>query len=394
MAVPYWRLSGFYFFYFATVGVFVPYWSLYLKSNGFNPVEIGELSALLLGTKIIAPNLGGWLADHTGKSLSIIRIALFLAALSFAGFLLADSYWWFMMITACFSFFWNAALPQFEAATLFHLKNEPHRYSQIRLWGSIGFIIAVLGVGWLLDSKTASLSLLPLIIIALLVLTGIITLLIPEARTAHDGSASAGMLQIIKNSAVIAFLGVSMLLQIAHAPYYVFYSIYLKQYGYSATLTGGLWALGVLAEIVLFIYMRRLLKRFSLRTILLCSIALAIGRWLMIAGGVEYPGWLIVAQLLHAATFGAVHIAAIHLVHLYFGERHQGKGQALYGGLSFGLGGMLGSLYSGYYWVLMGPMFVYMTSVIACSVAFVVAYRWVGRENVNIRVKRRAKIER
>jgi PPP family 3-phenylpropionic acid transporter len=394
MAVPYWRLSGFYFFYFATVGVFVPYWSLYLKSNGFNPVEIGELSALLLGTKIIAPNLGGWLADHTGKSLSIIRIALFLAALSFAGFLLARSYWWFMAVTAGFSFFWNAALPQFEAATLFHLKNEPHRYSQIRLWGSIGFIIAVLGVGWLLDSKTASLSLLPLIIIALLVLTGIITLLIPEARTAHDGSAPVGILQIIKNPAVIAFLGVSMLLQIAHAPYYVFYSIYLKQHDYSATLIGGLWALGVLAEIVLFMYMRRLLKRFTLRAILLCSISLAIGRWLMIACGVEYPGWLIVAQLLHAATFGAVHVAAIHLVHLYFGAQHQGKGQALYGGLSFGLGGMLGSLYSGYYWTFLGPEFVYMTSVIACGVAFIVAYLWVGRENGNIRARRKAKVKR
>ncbi|MGZ8153650.1 MAG: MFS transporter, partial [Methylovulum sp.] len=179
--VPYWRLSGFYFFYFATVGGFVPYWSLYLKNAGFNSIEIGELSALLVGTKIIAPNLWGWIADHTGKSLRIIRIASFFAAVLFSGFLFTRSYLWFAWITVSFSFFWNAALPQFEAVTLFHLQNQAHRYSQIRLWGSIGFILAVLGVGRLLDNQP--ILLLPAMIVTLLVLTWWVTLIIPETRT-------------------------------------------------------------------------------------------------------------------------------------------------------------------------------------------------------------------
>ena len=130
MSVPYWRLSGFYFFYFATVGCFVPYWSLYLKQSGFNSVEIGQLSALLLGTKIIAPNIWGWLADHTGKSIRIIRLASFFAALLFAGFIFSQSYLWFALITLAFSFFWNAVLPQFEAVTLFHLKEQAYRYTR------------------------------------------------------------------------------------------------------------------------------------------------------------------------------------------------------------------------------------------------------------------------
>ena len=123
MSVPYWRLSGFYFFYFATLGGLLPYWSLYLKDSGFNPVEIGELSAFLVGTKIIAPNIWGWIADHTGKSLRIIRLAAFFAALLFAGFLFAHNYVWFAWITVAFSFFWNSVVPQFEAVTLLHLKN-------------------------------------------------------------------------------------------------------------------------------------------------------------------------------------------------------------------------------------------------------------------------------
>lgn len=379
MSVPYWRLSGFYFFYFAALGAMLPYWSLYLHDKGFNPVEIGELSALLVGTKIIAPNLWGWLADHTGKSLRIIRIASFFAALLFAGFLWAQNYFWFAWITVAFSFFWNAALPQFEAATLFHLKNDSHRYSQIRLWGSIGFIVSVLAIGRLLDSH--AIALLPVVITLLLTLIWCVSLLTPDAHAGSPGCEPVGIMKILKKPEVLAFLAVYMLLQLAHGPYYIFYSIYLKQYHYSATMTGLLWSLGVFAEIVLFVYMRRLLKRFSLRHILLLSIFLAVLRWLLIAGYAEHVELLVFAQLLHAATFGGAHVAAIHLVHLYFGQQHQGKGQALYSSISFGIGGMMGSLYSGYYWDSWGPELVYAMAAIVCCVAFVIAYLWVGTEN-------------
>lgn len=379
MSVPYWRLSGFYFFYFATFGGFLPYWSLYLKDCGFNPAEIGQLSALMVGTKILIANLWGWIADRTGKSLRIIRIASFFSALLFAGFLFAHDYFWFVWITLGFSFFWNAVLPQFEAATLFHLKNESHRYSQIRLWGSVGFIVTVLGIGWILDSR--SVAVLPVIITALLTLSWAFSLITPEAKVVHHETAPLGMWQIVKKPEVLAFFTVNMLLQIAHAPYYVFYSIYLKHYHYSATLTGSLWALGVLAEIVLFMYMGRLLKHFTLRVILLFSLLLATARWLIIGWCADYLGLLIFAQLLHAATFGGAHVAAIHLVHRYFGGRHQGKGQALYSSLSFGLGGTLGSFYSGYYWESLGSTLVYSMAAACCGIAFVIAYLWVGREN-------------
>ncbi|MGZ5051501.1 MAG: MFS transporter [Methylobacter sp.] len=378
MSIPYWRLSGFYFFYFATVGAFLPYWGLYLKDRGFNPVEIGELSAMLNGTRIIAPMLWGWIADHTGKNLRIIRIAAFLNAAFFCGFLFVDGYSQFAWITLAFSFFWNAALPQFEAVTLYHLKDESHRYSRIRLWGSIGFIVAVLGVGRLLDYLPP--AIIPLAVTALATMIWLASLTTP-AVTVPQHQASAGMKQIMARPELWAFLAVYLLLQLAHAPYYVFYSIYLKHYQYSAGLTGFLWALAVLAEIVLFIYMRRVLKRVSLRTVLLTSVALSVVRWLMIAWGVEYFWVLLSAQLLHAATFAGAHVAAIHFVHRYFGDKHQGKGQALYTSVTFGIGGMVGSYCSGYYWESFGATFVYSTAAALCSVAFVIGYIWVGRES-------------
>lgn len=372
--IPYWRLSGFYLFYFATLGSFLPFWSLFLEATGFNPVEIGELSALLVGTKIIAPNLWGWIADHTGRSMRIIRIASLAAACLFVGFLMDNSYLWFAWVTVAFSFFWNAALPQFEAVTLFHLRQQSHRYSQIRLWGSVGFIVAVVGIGRLLESY--DIVSLPYVIIALLVAIWLISLLTPEAAIMPHGDDQVG---IIGRSEVLAFFCVYLLLQLAHGPYYVFFSIYLHDFQYSTSIIGFLWALGVIAEICLFLVMRRLLKLFSLRQILLASILLSVGRWLLIAWKADHLALLLFAQLLHAATFGAAHVVAIHLVHDYFGSRHQGKGQALYSSLSFGLGGMLGSLYSGYLWESYGPQIVYSLAALASSIAFIFAAIWIGR---------------
>ncbi len=356
----------------------MPYWSLFLENTGFSALQIGELSALMVATKIIAPNLWGWIADHTGKSLRIIRIASFFGALFFAGFLLVKGYFWFAVITVCFSFFWNAALPQFEAATLFHLKQEPHRYSQIRLWGSVGFITAVLGIGRFLEFFT--IGYLPWIISAMLSLIWLVTLITPEAKASFSPQDTVGIWRILMNPEVIAFFLVYMLLQLAHGPYYVFYSIYLNQHGYSATSIGVLWALGVCAEIILFIFMKTLLQKISLRIILLVSIGLSIGRWLLIAYYPDSLSLMFGAQLLHAATFGSSHVAAIHLVHHYFGSRHQGKGQALYSSMSFGLGGMLGSLFSGYFWDSFGATFVYSMAAASCCLAFIIALIWVGRE--------------
>jgi len=378
MPIPYWRLSSFYFFYFATLGSLAPYWSLFLKDAGYNAVEIGQLSALLISTKIVAPNLWGWVADRIGKSLVIIRWASFMAAFLFIGFLFFEGYLGFALITVGYSFFWNAALPQFEAATLFHLRHEPHRYSRIRLWGSIGFIVTVLGIGRLLDDYP--IAWLPMVIAAFLAGNWLVALIVPEARPSHHDPVPEGVWKIIKQPAVVAFFIVGLLLQAAHAPYYAFYSIYLKEHHYSATLTGGLWALGVVAEIVLFLYMKPLLAKFSLRAVLLASIFLSVCRWLMIAGGAEHLAVLLFAQVLHAATFGSAHVAAIHLLHGYFGERHQGKAQALYGSLCMGLGGMLGSLLSGHYWDALGDHIIYSMCAMVCCLAGLLAFLWVGRE--------------
>lgn len=378
MKLPYWRLSGFYFCYFAILGAFLPFWSLYLKQIGFTATDIGELTAMLVATKIVAPYLWSWLADKTGRCLRLIRITSLFSTLTFCGFLLRHDYPWTAGVTVAFSFFWNATLPQFEAATLSHLKAEPQRYSRIRLWGSVGFVAAVLGIGRFLDDF--SIDYLPWIIIGLLLSNWLMALVTPEAEVGHDNNAADSVLRILFKPELLAFFSVYMLLQVAHGPYYVFYSVFLQQHGYSTTVTGFLWALGVCAEILVFIWMYGLFKHISLRGLLLGSLALSSLRWLMIAYGVDSLPVIVAAQLLHAASFGIAHVVAMQLLHRYFGDRHQSKGQALYSSLSFGLGGMLGSFYSGYLWDALGGGTVFVIAALACGVAFLIAFIGVGRQ--------------
>ncbi|KAF3981399.1 MAG: MFS transporter [Methylococcales symbiont of Hymedesmia sp. n. MRB-2018] len=383
MTTPYWRLSSFYFFYFAALGSFLPYWSLYLEHLHFNAMEIGELSALMVATKVVAPNLWGWIADHTGKRLRVIRVVSFLAAVIFSGFFQHNSYLWIAAITIGFSFFWNAALSQFEAVTLFHLRKEPQRYSQVRLWGSIGFIVSVLTIGRFINSH--SIDYLPEWIIAFLTMIWLVSLMMPEVDAIPQRDVG-GLFQIIKQPEIIAFFAVYSLLQVSHGPYYVFYSIYLNQFDYASSTIGLLWALGVVAEVLLFVFMKQLLKWISLRHILLISIILAIGRWLLIAFFVDCFSLMVIAQLLHAATFGASHVVAIHLLHKYFSQQHQGRGQALYSSLTFGLGGMIGSFCSGYFWDIYGSSLVFVMASICCVIAFMLAFIWVGRENQTVKL--------
>jgi PPP family 3-phenylpropionic acid transporter len=146
-------------------------------------------------------------------------------------------------------------------------------------------------------------------------------------------------------------------------------------HGYSKALTGWLWALGVICEIAIFVWMPRLYRAFSLRAILIASLALAIVRFLAIGWAPGSLPVLFLAQILHAATFGSFHAAAIGVIHRLFRGRHQARGQAIYGSLAYGLGGSLGGLASGYSWERLGPALTFSLAA-ACALAGLLALWW------------------
>ncbi len=361
-----WRLSSFYFFYFASIGALIPYWGLYLQSQGYSAQQIATVFAVIMATKIVSPNILGWIADHTGQRMRLIRLASCLAVVSFFGVFVSTDYGWIILVMVIFSFFWNANLSQFEAVTLSHLGENVSGYSRIRMWGSWGFVIMVILLGVVFDSY--GVEIFPLILTVLLLGIWICSFLVSDKKTEEVESHPIRLASVLRQPQVLIFLSICFLLQASHGPYYAFYSIYLEQNGYSRTLIGELWALGVIAEIIVFMLMYRLLRRWSVRVLLAASLFLTSIRWLMIAYFVDSLPLLIVAQCFHAASFGVFHAVAIHLIHQFFSGAVQGRGQALYSSIGFGLGGAMGALYSGYSWEGLGPE---ATFEIAALISFV-----------------------
>ncbi|MCZ4324208.1 MFS transporter [Pseudomonas anguilliseptica] len=371
--LPYWRLSGFYFFYFSLLGATAPFLALYFDHLGFSAARIGELIAIPMLMRCIAPNIWGWLGDYSGQRLAIVRFGALCTLLCFAGIFISQSYAWLALIMALHAFFWHAVLPQFEVITFAHLKEQAARYSQIRLWGSIGFIVAVVGLGKLFE--LLSLDAYPWALI--LIMGGIVlsSWWVPNAQPQMRPNTleQGGFLQQLRRPGILAFYLSAGLMQLSNGPYYTFLSLHLEALGYSRGVIGQLWALGVLAEIVLFVFMARLLARYSLRTVLLASFLITAVRWLLLGNLAGYLPVLLFAQLMHAATFGSFHAAAMHFVQRSFADRQQGQGQALYAALA-GVGGALGALYSGYSWHSLGAAWTFtIASLIALAAAVITA---------------------
>ena len=372
--IPYWRLSSFYWFYFATLGAFIPFWGLYLADAGFNAVEIGQLMAVVMGTKIVAPYIWGWIADHYGNRLGIIRFGAILAFLGYAGVFYSNDFWWILLILAIFSFFWNAILPQFEALTFNHLAKNEHQYSWVRVWGSIGFIASVTAVGLVLNSSP--ISHLPIIVVVLLAGIAFSTFMVSDHSGVRHESVDIRLTHILKNKQVIALLLACLLVQASHGPYYTFYSIYTESHGYEKSWIGVLWAIGVLSEVFAFAFMPWLVKRFGLRTLLLASLFSGSLRWLLIGFFIDNTIVTTFAQIFHASTFGIYHAVAIAYIHRYFKGKNQGKGQALYSSLSFGVGGALGSLLGGYLWESTGSTMTFSMAAILSFMAFTISWKY------------------
>jgi len=371
--LPYRQLAGFYFFYFAYIGAFAPFFSVYLDAVGLSPVEIGAAMALPQVTRIVAPHLWGWLADAGDRQVRLVRVTALAGALCWLGMFASTAFLWICAVILAVGFFLSAALPLVEATTLTHLGEQTGGYGAIRLWGSIGYIVAVVGVGYALDFLAVSALL--WIVAASLAGTLAFAWLVPDAKQASHASDRQPIAHILKRPEVIALISACTLMAVAHGPYYTFYSIHLVDHGYSKGLTGWLWALGVVCEIAIFLWLPRLYAAYTLRQTLIASFALAGVRFLLIGWGAESLYLLLLAQTLHAASFGSFHAAAIGIVHQVFRGRHQARGQAIYGSLTFGVGGTVGSLASGYAWEPLGAALTFSLAS-ACALVGMVLIAW------------------
>jgi PPP family 3-phenylpropionic acid transporter len=374
-----WRIAGFYFFYYAFVGMFAPYWSLYLKSIHFDAIEISILLSIQPVMRMLAPNIWGWLADHTGKRLLVVQIAATLSAFFYLGVFVTTSFWGMFLVLTLMAFFWSASMPLVEATTMSYLGKNTAHYGRIRSWGSIGFIVSVVGLGYAFDYIAIAWILWAGLVCEIGIL--IFSRQIPKTEVLAHHTDHQSIKQIVTQPNVLALFGACFLMSVAHGPYYTFYSIYLVEHGYAKSAVGGLWALGVICEIGVFFVMPALVKRFGFTFILLISFSAAVLRFLLIAWAVDLLALLLFAQMLHALTFGAYHAASVGLVHEFFKGRHQSKGQALFGSITYGAGGVVGGLASGTIWLHFGASALYSMSAVAAMLGLMLIL-WLRQQKI------------
>jgi MFS transporter, PPP family, 3-phenylpropionic acid transporter len=377
--MPYWRLSSFYWIYYAILGAMVPFWARYFTLKGFSVVEIGSILAAVSAARVIGPNTWAWIADKTGARILLYRIATICGAVCFGGMVISDTYWLMLISVFCFAFCWGAVMPQFETITMAHLKGNESKYTFTRLWGSVGYICLSISMGTIIDyyAKTGFSTLL-LFLFALAIL---ISFSIPVSNHVDEKpTANLNLSQLFFKPAVFYFFCAGLLMQMSHAPFYTYFDMYLTSNGYSGTDSGVYISIGVIAEIIAFVFMPKLIKRHGVKSLLLFCAFCGVLRWVLTAIYVENPAVLFFAQVLHGATFGIAHAASIYWITQIFTGAFKSRGQALFTSLTYGLGGVFGNLVFAQVWLLPnGKSSVFIGAALCCMLASIIILFFIPR---------------
>lgn len=367
----------FFFAYYGYVGVFSPYAGLYFADKGMTAAQIGVLMSLMQVMRIFGPNLWGWVADRQQQRVKVLRITALAALATFCSIFFGQTFTQFFIAMVLFHMFTSAQGPLSEALMLSEMRGDMTHYGRIRLWGSVGFIVTVTLAGQMLDQW--GVRLMPWITVAMLALIVFGSLRMKESPPQPVTQDVPSVMALLRRREIIAFFASTFLMIAAHASLYVFYSLYLAQIGYSNTVIGLMWSLGVIMEIVFFFYQAPIFRRFGVQTMMMASLLIAVLRFLLIGFGAESLVVLLFAQILHAATFGVHHSASVATLQRWFAGPLQARGHALFTSISYGLGGTLGGLAMGGFWDTFGSRTVYLIAAafsLAAAAAAALSYRW------------------
>jgi len=361
-------VKALFFSYFGLVGAFSPYLSLYFAAVGLSITQIGVLMAMPQVVRIFGPPFWGWLADALDRRLLPLRISA-VAAVVCAGavWLAGGDYLWLVLVLGALFFATSAQAPLAESIALTVAGGDAGRYGQMRLWGSIGFVLAVAVTGPVLDR--IGVARLPAVLLTCCLMLAAVAWMVPEAARRSDAVARPVWRMLGRPVPALFFLG-NFLMLFAHAALYAFYSLHLDRLGFSKTAIGMIWTLGVLAEIVLFRVQRPLFERFGALPLLSFSLAVAALRFALIGWGGASLVLIVVTQLMHAVTFGVHHSAVMALLHRWFAPAQQGRAQALYAVTGYGLGGSLGGLGASLLWDGVSPAAAFYGAAVAAALGW------------------------
>ncbi|TLS68720.1 MFS transporter [Mariprofundus erugo] len=356
----------FYLVYFAAMGLVLPFFPVYLQQTGLGAGMIGVMTGLLAAARVIAPPWLGHILDHRhAGAVRLVLISSALLAALFASMLGAFEHVLLLaLVTLLFGIFWAILLPLTDGLSVSVSEAALADYGRLRVWGSVGFVIASLAGGaWLMgDSlhETFPAILVILMLVTAFAATGFPTLHAPVAE-------STGMGRPRFSVQFRLLLAIAFIMQASHGAYYGFFSLYLSDAGYAGGEIGAYWVIGVLAEIVMMWLWGRRVQQVAPAWVFAVCMLLAAMRWLGI--GLTTNGWiLVVLQLLHAASFAAFHVAAIAWVRRLAPVSRHSAAQGLFSAAGFGLGSTVGMMMCG--WIV--EVYGFSAAFLCCSAIAVV----------------------
>ena len=384
------RLGLLYAALFLVIGCYLPYLPVWLKSRALDADQIAVLLAATLYTRILFTPAISFVADRLGDRRAILIVLAWGSLLSFVILWVSDGFWQMLLAIILLAVNWTSIMPLVETVAASGIRSGGLDYGKVRLWGSITFIAASLGSGSVIQLFGPQ-AVLPILLAAtaLLVLATHLMPRQPKRPSQQAGSPPPVLrrLRLVDAFALaraplfLLFLVAASLIQASHALMYAFGSLHWQAQGYSGGTIGALWSVGVVAEVALFAVSGRVIAVCGTVRLLGLAGAVAVLRW----GFMAFDPPLLATgllQILHAMSFGAAHLAAIHFLTHAVPEDRAATAQGLYAAMVAGL--VMGSVTIAcgpLYRMLGGEAYGVMAALALCGTvaAFVLRRRWDGR---------------
>ena len=319
---------------FLIQGVFLPYWPVWLKAQGLSAGEIGILLSLPNWVRVFADPLIAQRADHTGNRKTPMMWLAGIYVLTVLAFPVSSNFWWLAGLSVVIGFTFSPLLPLGTTITVHECKTRDLDYGRVRLWGSLAFIFASYGAGWVLDGTSTTW------IVWMLFIAGIvnfaITTRMPDPQTDRSLRSGSSLVYLLRKPVFLIYLGCIGFAQGSHGTYYSFASVHWETVGYSHEMIGTFWSIGVIAEIALFAVAGKFVRGRHPGILFALGATAGIVRWIVLGSSDEF--WMIVlVQPLHAMTFGITHLAAVSFIARAIPQQLATSAQSLMATLSMGV---------------------------------------------------------
>ncbi len=357
------RLGFYYFAAFAVIGIHMPFWPAWLAGKGLDSTAIGFVVAAGVGIKVIANPIVAHFADKSGERRRIMLLLVVVASIAFFTFTEVARFWSILVMTVVFFACWSPIMPLAESLTMMTAEAQKLDYGRVRMWGSASFIGGAVLAGLVLSGRSS--DTLPWLVLPALALAVLSCALLPDSRAPQVERGRFAILELMKEKRFVLVLLSATCVQTSHAVYYSFGTIHWRTAGHSEAVIGMLWGESVIVEVLLFAFGTRLVKRFGAGGLIVLAGLSGIVRWTGTAMGTEL-GLLLVVQTLHALTFAAAHLGAIHLIARTVPPALSASAQSLYSSIVMGLGLGVALLFTGPLYGAQGAnAFYWMTALAA-----------------------------